>query len=75
MEDFQQHFLSESAKKLQDLIADLKDKENLSDSDKSAIFRTLHTIKGTSQAFGFNVSSRLAHELENLLSTKKPREF
>jgi chemotaxis protein histidine kinase CheA len=70
MEDFQQHFLSESANKLQDLIADLTDKENFSDSDKSAIFRALHTIKGTSQAFGLNISSRLVHELENLLSTK-----
>ncbi len=70
MKDFRQHFLFESVKKLQSLIADLKNKESLSDSDKSVVFRTLHTIKGTSQTFGFNISSRIAHELENLLSAK-----
>lgn len=70
MKDFRQHFLLESIEKLQNLIADSGNKENLSEAEKRALFRDLHTIKGTSQTFGLNVSSRLAHELENLLSAK-----
>ncbi len=74
MKDFRQHFLAESIEKLQNLIADLENKENLTQADKGALFRTLHTIKGTSQTFGLNVSSRLAHEFENLLSAKNQDE-
>ncbi len=70
MKDFRQHFLAESIEKLQNLIADSENKENLSEAEKGALFRALHTIKGTSQTFGLNVSARLAHELENLLSAK-----
>lgn len=74
MNDFRQHFLLESVKKLQTLITVLAEKQSLSDSDKKEIFRTLHTIKGTSQTFGFDDSSRLAHELESLLSINKDSE-
>ncbi len=70
MKDFRQHFLTESIEKLQNLIADLENKENLSEAEKCALFRDLHTIKGTSQTFGLNVSSRLAHNLEDLLGAK-----
>lgn len=70
MKDFRQHFLLHSIEKLQNLIADSENKENLSEAEKRALFRDLHTLKGTSQTFGLNISSRLAHELENLLSAK-----
>ncbi len=71
MEDFHQQFSLEAVKKLKRLHKNLQGAENISDSEKREIFRTLHTIKGTAQTFGFSVSSRLAHELENILSAEK----
>lgn len=38
-------------------------------------FRTLHTIKGSSQTFGYPVSGALAHELENLLTAAKNQQI
>jgi chemotaxis protein histidine kinase CheA len=74
MENFRRQFVHEAVETLENLSNDLRATENLSDSARHAAFRTLHTIKGTAQTFGFSVSSRLAHELESLLSAGKSKE-
>ena len=68
MENFRQQFLLDSVKKLKNLQNKLCDAEIFSDAEKREAFRTLHTIKGAAQTFGFASSSRLAHELENILA-------
>ncbi|MGI8468244.1 MAG: ATP-binding protein [Pyrinomonadaceae bacterium] len=66
MENLQQEFLNEAISNLENLHSKLST-EPLGGNFRREIFRTLHTLKGTSQTFGFNVSGKLAHELENLL--------
>lgn len=68
MENFRRQFLSETAQTLDKLKQNLTSAENLSEDVKRETFRTLHTVKGTAQTFGFSESSRLAHELETLLA-------
>lgn len=68
MEDFRQQFTLEVAETLTRLLKDLQGAKSFSGSLKHETFRTLHTIKGTAQTFGFTDASRLAHELENLIS-------
>lgn len=78
MEDFHQQFSLEAAEKLKHLHKNLQNAEAMSDAEKREIFRTLHTIKGTAQTFGFSASSRLAHELETILSAERfitPEKF
>jgi chemotaxis protein histidine kinase CheA len=70
MEDFRQHFLTESIKKLSDISANVQNVEPLSGAEKRELLRTLHTIKGSSQTFGFASAGNLAHKLESLLSVK-----
>jgi len=70
MEDFRQHFSTESIKKLSNINAILENAETLSEPERRELFRTLHTIKGSSQTFGFTTASHLAHKLESLLSVK-----
>lgn len=70
MEDFHQQFSLDSVKNLKNLQGKLQSAENISDSERREVFRTLHTIKGTAQTFGFSAASRLAHELENVLSAE-----
>jgi chemotaxis protein histidine kinase CheA len=71
MEDFRRQFLTEAAENLRALIEDWQKAEAIYNSVRRGSFRTLHTIKGTAQTFGYNSSSRLAHELENLLLITK----
>ena len=74
MEDFRRQFLTEAAANLRALDEDWhrnNSAEAISEALRRDAFRTLHTIKGTAQTFGFNSSSRLAHELETLLSVLK----
>lgn len=74
MNNLQQDFLKQSIENLENLIGQLQ-KENstgaFSENFSRQSFRTLHTIKGTAQTFGFPVSGNLAHQLENLLSVVK----
>ena len=70
MENFRRQFSLDSVKKLKNLQNKLCDADNFSDAERSEVFRTLHTIKGTAQTFGFASSSRLAHELETLLANQ-----
>lgn len=67
MDDLKRYFSDEAIKKLEILIVNLQKAETNFDADKNELFRTLHTVKGSSQTFGFSATSRLAHELENLL--------
>lgn len=71
MENFRRQFLHEANETLVKLSHKLQGAKTIDGSLKLEVFRILHTIKGTAQTFGFADSSRLAHELENLLSVNK----
>ncbi len=71
METFRRQFVYDSVQNLKILQNNLRDIEDFSDSEKREVFRTLHTIKGTAQTLAFDNSSRLAHELETILSVKQ----
>lgn len=71
MQSIRRQFLLSSTENLRALQADIRQKENISQDFFNEIFRSLHTVKGTAQTFGFVSASRLAHELENLLSAAK----
>ncbi len=71
MKNIHRQFLSDSVKKLKDLQQTVSKADVFSDAERQKVFRTLHTIKGTAQTFGFSSAGRLAHELENLLSAEK----
>jgi len=69
MEDFRRQFLIETVETLENLRLKLRVEDDVSGLQKREIYRTLHTVKGTAQTFGCDAASRLAHELETLLST------
>lgn len=71
MNDFRRQFLNEAVESLKNLLNDFQSAEAVSAPARRDAFRTLHTIKGTAQTFGFSVSSRLAHELETVLSNEE----
>ena len=71
MENFRRQFTLEAVETLDDLSKNLQKSKTIDNSLKLEIFRTLHTIKGTAQTFGFAEASHLAHELENLISADK----
>ncbi len=71
MEEFRRQFTVEAVAALENLLKDFQNAETISDSQKSEIFRRLHTVKGTSQTFGYRTSSLLAHRLETLLAESK----
>ncbi len=75
MEDLRRHFSSESIEKLKSLSEDLQNADAFSDLKRRELFRALHTIKGSSQTFGFESSSRVAHKLESLLSVRSKEIF
>ena len=74
MEDLRQFFSSESIEKLKNLSARLQSADAFSDSERRKIFRALHTLKGSSQTFGFTSASNLAHRLETILSIVQNKE-
>lgn len=71
MNSLQKDFIERTRSRLNDLSARAADAESLSPEFLRETARTLHTIKGTSQTFGFSASSRLAHELEDCLAAEK----
>lgn len=75
MKDLRQYFSSESIEKLESLNEDSQNADAFSDSEIRELFRTLHTIKGNAQTFGFASASRLAHRLESLLSSRSEEIF
>ena len=72
-----QEFLVESAEGLDSLDQDFIDLENdpSNTSTIASIFRTIHTIKGTSGFLGFTKLERLTHRGENLLSLLREGEL
>ncbi len=74
MNNLQQDFLNQSIESVENLARLLQNENDtgvFSETFSRQSFRALHTIKGTSQTFGFPVSGTLAHELENLLAVAK----
>ncbi|MFT3696740.1 MAG: chemotaxis protein CheA [Kofleriaceae bacterium] len=69
-EDILQEFLVEGRENLDKLERELVafEKNGASDQTVSALFRTVHTVKGTAGFFGFERLQSLAHIAENLLS-------
>jgi len=64
MDDLKNHFLQRSIAGLQEAYLRLRD------ADAGVLldtFRTLHTIKGTAQTFGFSEAANIAHKLEDML--------
>lgn len=74
MEELREAFLIDSISKLNNLQESLWSEE-FSPELQRELFRTLHTIKGTAQTFGLNVSAQIAHTLENLLAAGKRDSF
>ena len=74
MKSLQNDFLKRSVAALESLTERAKNEAVLPPEFVREAFRTLHTIKGTSQTFGFSASANLAHELENLLSDAKEND-
>ncbi len=70
MEDVLKEFLVESYENLDQLDQDFVTLEEAPDNLEilAGIFRTIHTIKGTSGFFGFSKLESVAHKGENLLS-------
>ena len=68
-QEFVQEFLVESSENLDQLDRDLVALEETPDDPGrlASIFRTVHTIKGTSGFFGFSKLGALAHSGEHLL--------
>lgn len=67
MEDISRQFQKSSIEFLKKTTAELKDRETVSKEFLQEIFRRVHTIKGSAQAFSLTNSAELAHELENVL--------
>ncbi len=74
MENLHRQFLDKSAADLTKLTENLQKSRTISAELRRKCFRTLHTIKGTAQTFGFENAGFLAHELENLLASGKNDE-
>jgi two-component system, chemotaxis family, sensor kinase CheA len=69
-------FLVESHENLDRLDQELIDLEQHADADTLAsVFRTIHTIKGTSGFLGFGTLERITHVGENLLSKLRDGEL
>ncbi|GAB98122.1 chemotaxis protein CheA, partial [Kineosphaera limosa NBRC 100340] len=77
MEEIVQEFLVESHENLDQLDQDLLALERDPNSREllSSIFRTLHTIKGTSGFLALHTLERVAHAGENLLSKLRDGEL
>ena len=71
MENLKRQFLDESKENLTELSESLQKAQTISDEFRRECLRTLHTIKGTSQTFGFIKAGFLAHVLESLFSESK----
>ena len=77
LDDIVEEFLVESHENLDQLDADLVALEQEPNSRErlSSIFRTIHTIKGTSGFLAFNRLEEVTHVGENLLSRLRDGEL
>jgi len=69
MDKFRDNFREEAYELLNNLEASLLELEELPDNAEeiSAVFRAMHTIKGSAAMFGFQQISNFAHEVETVL--------
>ncbi|MFW5811549.1 MAG: chemotaxis protein CheA [Alkalispirochaetaceae bacterium] len=69
LDDFKQSFRDEAFELLNSLEESLLELENNPDNpdEISAVFRAMHTIKGSAAMFGFEEISGFAHNVENVL--------
>lgn len=67
MDDISRQFQKSSIEFLKKTADELKDRESVSNEFLQAMFRRIHTIKGSAQTFGLTNSAELAHDLENVL--------
>ena len=74
MPKLRQQFIVSTVENLEILRQKISTAKDFPDSSVQEIFRQIHTVKGTAQTFGFEKSSRIAHELENTLSDLKNRQ-
>jgi len=75
-DEFLWEFLVESYENLDNIDARLVALESAQDADSvAAIFRSMHTIKGTSGFFGFGLVERVGHIAENLLGRIRDGEL
>ncbi len=77
MDDIVREFLVESTENLDQLDRDLValEKDPQAESILAGIFRTIHTIKGTSGFLGFNKLESVTHVGESLLSKMRDGEL
>src|SRR5438309_7079250 len=77
LDDIVEEFLVESHENLDQLDTDLVALEQEQDSRErlSSIFRTIHTIKGTSGFLAFNRLEEVTHVSENMLSRLRDGEL
>ncbi|RMG05158.1 MAG: hypothetical protein D6735_05775 [Acidobacteria bacterium] len=66
--DLKEKFLTDSIWQLKKEESRIREVSALSDELRNRLFRIFHTIKGGAQVFGLEISARLAHQLENLIS-------
>ena len=68
MDQFRIKFLEEAADLLEDLEKILLEleKDGITSESIEQIFRVMHTIKGSSSMFGFDVISEFTHHLETI---------
>ena len=74
MEELRREFLAEAVVNLENLQNKLHNGE-VSEEFERQLFRTFHTLKGTSQTFNLNILGKLAHEIENLLQAKRENQI
>ncbi|MGM0673865.1 MAG: Hpt domain-containing protein, partial [Spirochaetota bacterium] len=69
MENFRDNFREEAYELLNSLEASLLELEEQPENEAeiSAVFRSMHTVKGSAAMFGFEHISEFAHEIENNL--------
>ncbi len=77
MQEIVESFVTETRELLEDLEQDLlKLETNETDSDLiNKVFRTIHTIKGTSGFLELEQLAELAHEIENVLNKLRHNEL
>ena len=74
---FKENFREEAVELLENLEDDLMRLEESPDDREmiDAVFRAIHTVKGSAAMFGFNSASRFAHEVEMTLDRLRDGEF
>ncbi len=77
IEKFKEAFREEAAELLNNLESTLLELEGdpRNSETVSAVFRTMHTIKGSSAMFGFDEISRFTHEVESIMDLLREGAF